>query len=186
MLRQLRDTGSDELRRRVLGDGLTGELAARGIAYLGENVREAIDHPDERLTSVRLEPGDEFTVVARPPATRVERKLADRERRLRERRQKVDRPSRAQLRTARRLEKVQRRIDRRRPGSRRARRLVRRESRLAARFDRVMAPTKQQVKVHTALERVSSELAERRATSLAHARARRGRKGTRPRVTVYE
>ncbi len=186
MIRQLKELALDQFRHRVLGDGLMGELAGRGISYLGDNVREALRHADESVSSVRLEPGERYTVIARPAPTRAERKLSDRERTLREQHRRASRPSRAQLKAARRLARTQRRLDRTKPGSRRSRRLERRERRRGARFDRVMTPTKKQAKLSASLERTSAELAERRATSFAKARAGRTGGSRRPRVTVYD
>ncbi len=172
---------------RIFGDGMGADLAARGTVYLADGVRQAIERPDERLTRVRLRPGESYTVIARPPATRTERRLADRQRALQDRRDRMDRPSRRQLRAARRLARTQRRLDRARPDGRRARRLQARERARGAHFDKVMRPTRRQAAVHAELSAVSERLDSARSASFDRARARRRRPlHPRARVRVFD
>lgn len=169
---------------RVFGDGLVADLAARGTLYLSEGSRHALERPDEHLTQVRLRPGETYTVIARPPASRHERRLAARQAALRERDRRMSRPTRRQLRAARKLERTQVRLDRARPGGRRARRLEATEERRGERFDSVMRPTRKQSRSHAELASVTEELDRSRKDSFERARIRRGaaRRPTRSRV----
>lgn len=167
---------------RALGDGLGGELAARGTSFLADELRRSVSRQSEGLTSVRLRPGESYLVVARPRATRRERKLAAAQRALAERDQRLSRPTRAQVRSARSLRTVQRRLRRSRPGSRRARRLEALEARRGARFDEVIRPTRRQVEVRRQLQSVTSQLDASRAERFDAAAASRrplrpGRRG---------
>ena len=167
---------------RLVGDGLGGELAARGTTFLADELRRSVARQSEGLTSVRLRPGESYLVVARPKATRRERKLAAAQRSLAERDQRLSRPTRAQLRSARELSSVQRRLRRARPGSRRARRLEAREAKQGARFDEIIRPTRRQVEVRRQLESVTSQLDASRADRYDAAAASRrplrpGRRG---------
>ena len=171
---------------RVFGDGLGADLAGRGTVYLADEVRKALDHEDERLGTVRLRPGESYTVIARPPATRRERKLAARQRALSERDRKASVPSRRQLRAARKLARTQRRLDRTKVGRRRHRRLEAKEAARGERFDRLMRPTQRQAKLHAELAAVKNELDSARAESFARARAHRPASRRRAKVTVYD
>lgn len=171
---------------RLFGDGLAADVAGRGTVYLADEVRKAIDHDEEQLTQVRLRPGQSYTVIARPPATRRERRLAARQRGLRERDRRQRRPSRRQLRTARRLERTQHRLDRARPGGRRERKLLERERRTGERFDRLMRPTPRQARTRAELAEVTDELDRARSVSFAAARSKLSATRRRRRVRVYE
>jgi hypothetical protein len=177
----------DNLLSRVFGDGLGADLAARGTTYLADEVRRSSDRTPERLTGVRLRPGESFTVIARPPATREQRKLAAAKKHLLERDEHLSRPSRKQLKAARSLHKRQRRLDRRKPGTSRAARAEAKEARAAARFDQVMAPTKRHAKVLAALADTSSRLDASRDESMREVQAHtRRRVPRRDRVRVYD
>ncbi len=171
---------------RVFGDGLGADLAGRGTVYLADEVRKALDHDEERLSTVRLRPGESYTVIARPPATRRERKLAARQRALSERDRKAARPTRRQLRAARRLARTQRRLERTKVGRRRHRRLEAAEAARGERFDQLMRPTSRQAKLHADLAAATGELDAARAESFARARAHRSSSRRRARVTVYD
>jgi hypothetical protein len=151
--------------------------------WLAREARSAIDHEPERLTSVRLAPGETYTVIARPRPTRVERKLADRATALSRLDERMSRPSRPQLRAARRLRSAQRRLDRRRPGTRRRRRAAVLERAAGRRFDRVMAPSRRLERVRRDRALAEAELAVQRDASFA--KAQRGRGRLRPRSEVY-
>ena len=170
---------------RLFGDGLGADVAGRGVVYLADNVREALDKDDERLTHVRLQPGERYTVIARPPATRRERKLAARQRQLAARQRKATRPNRKQLKAARKLSRAQRRLDRTRPDTRRWRRRLAVEQRRAERFDRVTTPTRRQARLTAELAVADASLDLARATSFERARQRR-RGSRRTRATVYD
>ncbi len=88
---------------RLFGDGLGADIAGRASVYLADEVRRSLDKEPERLTTVRLRPGESYTVIARPPATREERRLAAAKARLQARDDHLSRPTRRQLRTARKL-----------------------------------------------------------------------------------
>lgn len=168
---------------KLYGDGFVAELAGRGTVLLGDGIREAIDRDPETLTSVRIQPGESYVVVARPPATRAERKAKRRRRKAKAQLDAVSRPTRRQLKSARRLSRTQRRLARkRRPDSRRGRRLSRREAEQAARFDRVTAPNRRQVQARARFEVADADLAQMESASFAHARrglsARRRRGST--------
>jgi len=165
---------------KVFGEGFAADVAARGVTYLGENVRKSIDRDEVAVTTIRLRQGEQYTVVARPPATKAERKLAGSQARLRTRKRKLDTPTRSQLKAARRLERSQKQLDHRKPGKRRYRAAAAREARWGRRFDHVMTPTRQQVRTDAALETVSDELDSLRDTRLAEVRARTGRRRRRP------
>jgi hypothetical protein len=167
----------------VFGDGLQGEIAERGIDWLARETRKAVDRDPERLTSVRLAPGETYTVIARPRPTRTERKLAERATALSRLDERMSRPSRSQLRAARRLRAAQRRLDRRPPGTRRHRRAAAVERAAGRRFDRAMAPSRRLERVRRDRALVEAELAVQREANFV--RARRGRGRIRPRSTVY-
>ncbi len=170
----------------LFGEGLGADLAARGVVYLADGAIEAIERPEERLGAVRLRPGDTYTVIARPPATRRERRLAARQGSLRERDRRLRRPNRRQYRAARRLERTQIRMGRARPDGRRATRLGRREASQGARFDKLTAPTRRQRRVSDELSAVTAELDASRAVSFERAAARRSRARRRGRIHVYD
>lgn len=175
------------LLARAFGDGLGADIAGRGAAYLGREAKRAIDRDEVRLTRVRLRPGESYTVVARPPATRRERRLAARQRHLRERDERMTRPTRSQLRAARRLRAAQRRLDRRSPGTRRYERAARAEAERGERFDKVMRRTARHEKVRAELRSVTTELDASRDARYAEVHARRGRgRPRRTRVRVYD
>jgi hypothetical protein len=177
--------------RRLFGEGFSADIASRGAFYLVEQVKDSLDHEEERLTSLRLTPGETVTIVARPPADRAERRLAAEQRQLLERDRAQGRPSRAQLRAARRLRRAQRRLERRRPGTRRWERAARQEEARGARFDRAMRPSRRRLATQQRLAVVGAELDASRELRYEAARAarraapRRGR-GRRPRVTVFD
>ena len=106
---------------KLFGETFAGDVAARGLTYLGENVRKSIDRDEVAVTTIRLRQGEQYTVVARPPATKAERKLAGSQAQLRARKRKLDTPTRSQLKAARRLERSQKQLDHRKPGKRRYR-----------------------------------------------------------------
>ncbi len=171
---------------RVFGDGIGAELAGRGSAYLLDEVRRSLAKEDERLTTVRLRPGESYTVIARPPATREERRLASRQRALRGREEHLTRPTRRQLGTARRLERTQRRLDRRRPGTRRYRRAARAEMALGKRFDRLTSPSKRLLRTRAELDTVTDRLDRSRERRFEEARRHRRRIPGRRRTRVFE
>lgn len=168
--------------RRVFGGGVQGAIAEKGIDWLVDETRSAVAREPEKLTEARLQPGDTYTVIARPPATRREHRLAERVEGLRATEAKLARTTGAQRRAARRLAAAQRRLDRRRPGTRRHRRATIDEARAAQRFDRAVAPSRKLRSVRTELGRAERELERLRAASLRAARA--GRRGP-PVTTVY-
>lgn len=171
---------------RLFGDGFTADLAGRGVVYLAGEARKAVDREDEEVTRVRLRAGERYTVIARPPATRAERKLAASQRGLQARYDKLTRPDRKQVRLARKLARAQRRLDRSTPGSRRYPKRLAKADELGLRFDRRMRPGKQLLKVATALTATTEALDASRAATLADARARSGLRRRRTRVRVYD
>lgn len=171
---------------KLVGDGIGAEVAGRASAYLVDEARKAVERDEVPVTSVRLRPGETFTVLARPAPTRSERRLAARKATLQQTDRRLSRPTRRQRRSARHLRRLQRRLDRRRPGTRRHATAVAREAVAGARFDRVMAPTKRQRRVHQDLERVSTELDELRARRFAAVRARRGLAGRPEHVVLHD
>jgi hypothetical protein len=171
---------------KLFGDGFVADLAGRGTVYLADEVRKSINRDDEQITRVRLRPGEQYTVIARPRATRRERKLAGAQRGLQRRYQQLSRPSRSQLRTARGLARAQRKLAKTSPESRRYAARAARERELGLRFDRRMRPSKQLLKVATALDATTKELDTSRASSLEDARSARGRRRRRTRVAVYD
>lgn len=176
---------ADRAVRRVFGDGFEGELAHRGIDRLGEELDRAVRRRPERLTTVRLAPGEQYTVIARPPATRRERRAARAERAAFARHRRASRPSGRQLTAARRLERAQRRAALARPGSRRAERARRAEVRHGERFDRLMVPTARQARAEADWAETASSLSDLRGASYERARLRRGRRRG-ARVRVYD
>ena len=171
---------------KVFGDGLGADIAGRGVVYLADGVRSSLDKEDEQLTRVRLRPGESYTVIARPPATRQERKLAARQRHLAEQERRATRPTRKQLKAARKLSRAQRRLDRSRSGTRRQRKRQAVEERRAARFESVMTPTRKQARLTSELAVANLRLDEARATSFAAARTGRRGRSRRTRTTVYD
>ena len=59
-------------RRSATGSRRT---SGGGVTYLGENVRKSLDRDEVAVTTIRLRQGEQYTVVARPPATKAERQL---------------------------------------------------------------------------------------------------------------
>lgn len=169
------------LLSNLFGDGVGADVAARATMYLLHEARSAVDREPEPVTQVRLRPGETYTVIARPPAGRRERKLAGEQRRLRHRDR--SRPTRRQLRSAQRLRKAQRRLDRRRPGTRRHRHAAAAEEAAGRRFDRVMRPTRRQSAVHAALEETTAQLDAVRAAGMERAR---GQSRRRPEARVHD
>ncbi|MHB1138699.1 MAG: hypothetical protein ACYC2O_07045 [Microthrixaceae bacterium] len=171
---------------KIFGDGFAADLAGRGVVYLADGVRTSLQRDDEDVTRVRLRAGERYTVVARPAATRHERKLAAQQRALANSYDHLARPHRRQRRAARRLAKAQRRLARTTPGTARHERRSRTEQQLGVAFDRAMRPGRKQLKVATALTTVTRELESSRAESLAQARVRGGLRRRRTRVRVYD
>ena len=171
---------------QVFGDGFGADVAGRGAVYLVDEARKAVDKEPERITGVRLRPGETFTVVARPAPTKEERRLAATQGKLRDRDRHLSRPTRKQLRAARSLRSAQRRVDRRRPGGRRSARAASAEAAAGTRFDRVMRPTRKQAEVHAALEDTTMRLDASRAANMDRARGASGRGRRRPQVRVYD
>lgn len=167
------ETLRDIVVRQVFGGGVQGSLAAKGVDWLTDETRSAIRGEPESLDKVRLRPGETFTVIARPPASRKERKLADRVDSLEASEAKLSRATKRQKRTARALAKAQRKLDRRKPGTRRHRRAAAAEAKLARRFDVVMEPSKKLSRVRSELRSARTELDRSRAASLRAARASR-------------
>jgi hypothetical protein len=178
MIQTLRDLAIG----KVFGGGIQGSLAEKGIDWLLDETRAAISAEPESLEAVKLQPGETYTVIARPPATRRERKLAAAVDALTAAEANLSRATRRQKRTARHLAKAQRRLDRRRPGTTRYLRAARAEARLAQRFDKAMTPSKKLIGVRSELASAARELERSRATSLRSARAGHRRKET---STVY-
>ncbi len=168
----------------VFGGGFQGELAERGVNWLGRETRKAIDREPEQLTTVRLQPGETYTVIARPRPTRQERKLAARAKALARADEQMSRPTRRQLRAARRLRGAQRRLDRRRPGTRRYRRAAAREELLGRRFDRLTAPSKRLRKLRFERGVAERELALTRDANFE--RARHHHTSAKARSKVYD
>ncbi len=171
---------------KLFGDGFGADLAGRGIVFLGDGLREAVDRDEQSVTRATLRPGETYTVVARPSATRRERALSARRSALEKKVRSATAPTRSQRRAARRLARTQRRLDRSRVGSRRHRRLAEREARRGRRFDEVTRPTRRQERLTVELDLATAELDTARAASLARARAGLGRRATRPRTTVFD
>ncbi len=175
----------DQSVRRVFGEGLEADLAHRGVEKLAKEAALVRNRRPERLTGIRLEPGETYKIIARPPATKAERRAAKRERAAFAKYRELTRPTRKQLKAATRLEKVQRKLARSTPGSRRHTKAERAEAALGARFDQVMTPTPKQARATDEYHAARDELARLRDQSFERARsARRPRRG--PRVRVYE
>lgn len=175
----------DQGVRRIFGEGLEADLAHRGVEKLAKEAALVRNRRPERLTGIRLEPGETYKIVARPPATKAERRAAKRERAAFAKYRALTRPTRAQLKAATRLEKVQRKLARATPGTRRHAKALAAELALGARFDRVMALSPKQARATDEYHAARDELARLRDESFERARAlRRPRRG--PRVRVYE
>lgn len=168
----------------LFGDGFGAELAGRGTAYLASEAGKAIRRDDERVTRVRLRAGESYTVVARPPQTRHERKLAAEQSSLLRKYQSLTRPSRSQIRLAKKLSRAQRRLARTKADSRKFEKRSLAEERLGLEFDRKMRPSKREVKVATRLDAVTNELDSLREAQMSRVNARRKRR-RRERVTIY-
>jgi len=175
----------DQSVGRVFGDGLEADLAHRGVDKLAKEVALVRNRRPERLTGVRLEPGETYKIVARPPATRAERRAAQRERAAFAKYRSLTRPTRAQLSAARKLERAQRRLALSKPGSRRHEKALLAEAELGEKFDRVMAPSPKQARATAEYEAARDELTALRDASFERARASRKRRSG-ARVRVYE
>lgn len=168
---------------RLFGTGLSAEIVTRAARYLVGEMRSAVDRSDRPVTRVRLQPGETYTVIARPRPTRRERKLSSRQASLAASFEKQTRPSRSQLRAARRLARAQKRVDHTRTGSRRNVKWSERETRRGDQFDRIMRPSKRQLRTAQNLDSVTREL-----NSIRSERFDGARRSVRPRrsVTLYE
>lgn len=176
------ETLRDLTVRRVFGGGIQGSLAEKGIDWLLDETRSAIRGEPESLQAVKLQPGETFTVIARPPATRSERRLAVRLDALEAAEAKLSRATNRQKRTARRLARAQRKLDRRKPDTARYRRAAKAEARHARRFDQVMAPSRKLSKLRTEMASTAHDLERSRAASLRSVQTGRRRNRT---STVY-
>ncbi len=181
MLENLRSA----IMRALFGAGVGSEIANRGINWLSSQTREAIARDPQPVTQARLEPGETYTVIARPKPTRTERKLANRQAGLAGAEKKLSRPTTKQKRSARKLQKLQRRMQRTRRGSRKYRRLAAREARAGARFDRLMAPGRKLRFVRRELGATETELDLLRSQSFRRARRNLLGSSTRTETTVY-
>jgi hypothetical protein len=171
---------------KLLGDGFAADVTGRASAYLVDEARKAVDRDEIPVSTVRLRPGERYTVVARPAPTKQERKLAKQRAALQAQERHLDRPTRRQRRSARKLRSAQKRLDRRRVGTRRHATAAAREAIRGERFDRVMTPTRKQVAVHEQLDRVSAELDGLRAERFAAVRRKRGLAGRQEQVTFHD
>ncbi|KLR60108.1 hypothetical protein IMCC26207_110354 [Actinobacteria bacterium IMCC26207] len=174
------------LLSRVFGEGMASGVAVRGTEFLGKEISQAVHREDQEVTRVRLRAGESYTVVARPPATRRERKLAKSERSLNRKFEALNRPTKSQLRSARRLSRAQRRMGPATPLSKRGRKRAQKEAALGRRFDQKMRPSKQQLKVARELTATKNQLDASRAVSLQLARRKNRIRRRRTKVTVYD
>lgn len=150
--------------RKVFGAGFSADIATRGVSYLTAETIRAIRNEDEFVTRQRLQPGETYTVIARPAPSRHERKLARAENKLRKQYESLSAPSRQQKRVAKELSSAQRATDRAKPGSKKYAKAIRREEQLGIKFDRAYRPSPKLMKVAAAYTKVSSELAHERDT----------------------
>ncbi|CAN5482707.1 hypothetical protein BH10ACT3_BH10ACT3_08760 [soil metagenome] len=171
---------------KLFGDGFAADIAGRGTVYLADEVRKSISRDDEQITRVKLRSGERYTVIARPPATKAERKLAAQQSSLERRYDKLTTPSRKQAKVARRLARAQRKLDKSKPESKKRAARELKEQKLGLEFDRRMRPSRQEIKVAAALTAATSELDASRAASLDKARAKHGLRRRRTRVRVYD
>lgn len=172
------------LLSKVFGEGFGADLAGRGVVYLTDGVRKALDRDEIPVTTAKLTPGATYTVIARPPATRRERRLAQRRAALDKSFRSASRPDRKQLRVARKLARTQKRLGRAKPSTGRFQRLAARERRLGDRFDSVMRPTRRELRLARELTEVTAQLDAERAANLERARRKGGRRRTR--VQFYD
>ena len=175
----------DKFVGKVFGEGFEADLAHRGVDKLAKEVALVRNRRPERLTGVRLQPGETYKIVARPPATKAERRAAQRERAAFAKYRSLTRPTRRQFAVARKLEKVQRRLALSTPGSRRHEKARLAEAQVGEKFDRLMAPSPKQARATAEYEAARDELARLRDQSFERARAARKRRSG-ARVRVYE
>lgn len=161
MIRFVRDTAI----RWLFGGGMGATLADRGIDWLSEETKKAVAKEPLDLTRATLRPGDTYTVIARPPATRKERKLAKASAGLEAAESRLSAATNRQRRAARKLRSAQRHLAHRRAGTRRHRRAVASEGEAARRFDKAMAPSVKLRRVRSERARVDTELDLRREAS---------------------
>lgn len=177
MIRFVRDSAI----RWLFGGGMGATLADRGIDWLSEETRKAVAKEPIDLTRATLRPGDTYTVIARPPATRKERKLARASAGLEVAESRLSAVTGRQRRAARKLRSAQRHLDRSRRGTRRHRRAVATENEAARRFDKVMAPSAKLRRVRSEKERIDTELGLSREASFRAVRTK-----TTSSATVYD
>jgi len=176
----------ESLLIRVFGEGMASSAAVRGTEFLGREISSAVHKEDQDLTRVRLRAGESYTVVARPPATRKERKLAKSQRSLDRKFVALTRPTKSQLRSARNLSRAQRRRGVTNQVSKVSRRKATQEAALGRKFDSKMRPSKQQLRVARELTQVTDQLDASRARSLQTARYKNRVRRRRTKVTVYD
>ena len=179
MLEYIRST----IMRGIFGGGLSGDLAERGLGWLSTQTRSAIARQDQPVTKVRLRPGETYTVIARPKATKLERRLARKQAGFTAAEKKLSVPTRRQKSAARKLQRSQRQMSRRKMNSRRFRNARRRELRDGAKFDRLIAPSKKLLLVRSELSRTEKTLSAVRERNYRKAQRKRGE--PRESLTVY-
>jgi hypothetical protein len=159
---------------RIFGQGTTGFLAATAAGWLIDQVREA--GKPELLDTSRLRPGETYLVTTRPPMKRSERTMRRRRDAAAAQLDRLGRPNRKVLRTARKLSTAQRRAERRPVGSSSQARAERMAAELGTRFDRLTEPTPKQRKLETQVAELDAALAAYRGAAVAKARSGRARR----------
>src|SRR3954452_21187285 len=96
-----------KILQRYFGEGVTGFVATAGATWGLAKLREGFGVDDEVIDVSRLRIGETYSIVTRPAPTRAERKLAVKSARASERAHKATRPTGAEKRTARALERAQ-------------------------------------------------------------------------------
>jgi hypothetical protein len=158
------------IARRFFGEGMGGVVASSlvswGLAKLGEGLR----HEEEVLDVSKLRVGETYTIVTRPAPTREERKLAVRSAKADEKARKAERPTAAQRRTARSLERAQRKANRTKPHTRRGERRRRQANELEVRYRREAERTPRQRELRARADAAQAAYEAARGHSLERSR----------------
>lgn len=147
---------------RIFGDGFPSLVAASALGWVVDQLRDSRQR-SEVLETARLIPGETYTVRTRPPMSRAERRTAERLEKSQQALARLEVPSAKQRRIALKLRRAQRRADRRPDDGGR----VLAARRVGARFDKLMAPSPRHQRLIDEVASLGRELDEQRDAAIA-------------------
>lgn len=177
---------------RLVGGGPLGFVASAAVKWLRESLDE--DGSVQIVTTEELRPGEKYTVIARPAPTKAERKLQAKLDKKRNHLQRLNNPTKSEVRIARALadnQKAQVKATakyQKHPGGRKGRRRARKleslqgaEQKLWSRFDRADKSAGKRRLLGEAIGIAAAALAAEQAAALEAA----AQKNRPPRSTVF-